>query len=615
MHRYDIERYLNVRSAGGADIGPDGRLSVILNTTGTGQVWSLDAPLSWPTQRTFFEETVSFVDSSPERPEAVFGMDEGGNERTQLYRLNYESGEIVDLTRRPAAKHRWGGWDGEGDRFAFASNRRDESVFDVYVQERASEPADDAGDGSDTPGDPPDPELVYEGDGWLSVAGWSPSDDRLIVHEAHASFDHDLYALDIESGELTHHTPHDGDVRYGSPQWGPDGDAIYLVTDRDSDTLRLERLDLATGEFTVVDSGGEWNVDGVALHEESRRLVYSRNVDGYTELSVGELVAPDRIDELPAPDLPDGVAGGVSFGPDGDRFAVTAVGSTHNANVHVVETTTGETERWTAAATAGIPPETFIERELVRYPTFDQREIPAYLSVPETEPPEAGYPVVVDIHGGPESQRRPSFSSVTQYLLNSGYAVFEPNVRGSSGYGKAYAALDDVRKRMDSVTDLRAGVEWLHDHPEIDPDRVVAMGGSYGGFMVLAALTEFPELWAAGVDVVGIANFVTFLENTGDWRRELREAEYGSLADDREFLKSISPANRIDRIQSPLFVLHGANDPRVPVDEAEQIAERARDQDVPVRKLVFDDEGHGISKLENRIEAYRAIVEFLGEHA
>ena len=615
MHRYDIERYLNVRSAGGADIGPDGRLSVVLNTTGTGQVWSLDAPLSWPTQRTFFEETVSFVDSSPERPEAVFGMDEGGNERTQLYRLNYESGEIVDLTRRPAAKHRWGGWDGEGDRFAFASNRRDEAVFDVYVQERAVEPSGDvAGDRSDTPSGPPDPELVYEGDGWLSVAGWSPSDDRLVVHEAHASFDHDLYTLDVESGELTHHTPHDGDVRYGSPQWGPDGDAIYLVTDRDSDTLRLERLDLATGEFTVVVSGGEWNVDGVALHEESRRLVYSRNVDGYTELTVGELVASDRIDELPAPDLPDGVAGGVSFGPDGDRFAVTATGSTHNANVHVVETTTGETERWTAAATAGIPPETFVERELVRYPTFDEREIPAYLSVPETEPPEAGYPVVVDVHGGPESQRRPSFSSVTQYLLNSGYAVFEPNVRGSSGYGKAYAALDDVRKRMDSVKDLRAGVEWLHDHPEIDPDRVVAMGGSYGGFMVLAALTEYPDLWAAGVDVVGIANFVTFLENTGDWRRELREAEYGSLADDREFLESISPVNRIDRIQSPLFVLHGANDPRVPVDEAEQIAERAGEQGVPVRKLVFDDEGHGFSKLENRVEAYRAIVEFLGEH-
>ena len=621
MHRYDIERYLNVRSAGGADLGPDGRLAFLLNTTGTGQVWSLDEPMGWPQQHTFFEESVSFVDSSPERAEAVFGMDEGGNERAQLYLLNYESGKITDLTDRPEAKHRWGGWDSEGDRFAFASNRRDEAVFDVYVQSR-----DVTGDGA---------ELVYEGDGWLSVAGWSPSDDRLIVHEAHSSFDHDVFTLDVASGDLTHHTPHEGDVRYGSPEWGPDGEALYLVTDRDSDTLRLERLDLGAGEFAVVASGedesvndadgaddalakpggdGGWNVDGVAIHEESRRVVYSRNVDGYTKIAVGELVEPDRIDPFPAPDLPDGVAGGVSFGPDGDRFAITATGSTHTANVYLVDATTGESERWTAASTAGIPPDTFVEPELVHYPTFDDRKIPAFFSVPETEPPDGGYPVVVDIHGGPESQRRPSFASVKQYLLNNGYAVFEPNVRGSSGYGKAYAALDDVEKRMDSVADVEAGVEWLHDHPEVDPDSVVAMGGSYGGFMVLAALTEYPELWAAGVDIVGIANFVTFLENTGEWRRELREAEYGSLDADREFLASISPINNIEAIESPLFVLHGANDPRVPVGEAEQIVEQAREQGVPVRKLIFDDEGHGFSKLENRLEAYREVVDFLAEH-
>ncbi|SNR42757.1 S9 family peptidase [Halorubrum vacuolatum] len=600
MHRYDIERYLNVRSAGGADLGPDGRLSFLLDATGTGQVWSLTEPLGWPEQHTFFEERVTFIDSSPERSEAIFGMDEGGNERVQLHRLDFTTGVITNLTDRPDAKHRWGGWSHDGERFAFASNRRDESVFDVYIQDR------------DAVGD--EARRVYMGDGWLSVAGWSPDDDRLIVHEAHSSFDHDLYTLAIESGELTHHTPHEGDARYGSPEWGPDGESIYLVTDHQSDTLRLERLSLADGGFSDVASGGGWNVDGVAIHEESRRIVYSRNVDGYTEIRAGELVDPDRIDEFPQPDLPRGVAGGVSFGPDGDRYAITATGSTDTANVYVVDARTGETTRWTAASTAGIPRDTFVEPELVHYPTFDGREIPAFLSMPETEPPAAGFPVIVDIHGGPESQRRPSFSGVKQYLLNAGYAVLEPNVRGSSGYGKAYSSLDDVEKRMDSVADIRAGVEWLHDHPEIDPDRIVAMGGSYGGFMVLASMTEYPELWAAGIDIVGIANFVSFLENTGDWRRSLREAEYGSLEDDREFLESISPVNNAEAIAAPLFVLHGANDPRVPVGEAERIVEAVQERDVPVRKLIFEDEGHGFSKLENRIEAYRAIVEFLDEH-
>jgi len=393
MHQYDIERYLNVRNAGGADLGPDGRLSFLLNTTGTGQVWSLDEPLGWPEQHTFFEESVSFVDSSPERAEAVFGMDEGGNERAQLYLLNYESGEITDLTNRPEAKHRWGGWDSEGDRFAFASNRRDESVFDIYVQDR------DATGG--------DAELVYEGDGWLSVAGWSPSDGRLIVHEASSSFDHDVYTLDLASGDLTHHTPHERDVRYGSPEGARGRRALprhrsrqrhaplRAARSRDRRVLRgcvrgrsgaRERCGRRgrrgrRGRFPVKPGGDDgWNVDGVAIHEESRRVVYSRNVDGYTEITVGELVEPDRIDPFPTPDLPEGVAGGVSFGPDGDRFAITAAGSAHNANVYVVDTTTGETERWTAASTAGIPPDTFVDPELVHYPTFDGREIPAFFS-------------------------------------------------------------------------------------------------------------------------------------------------------------------------------------------------------------------------------------------
>jgi len=599
---YDLSRYLNVRSAYGSSFAPDGTLAFLMNTTGVAQLWSLAEPRGWPEQQTFYDDTVSFVDYSPERQELVFGMDEGGNERAQLYRLDAD-GRVHELTGMPDAKHRWGGWSPDGERFAFASNRRDEAVFDIYVQDR------------DATGD--DAELVWEGDGWLSVGGFSPNGERLLVSEAHSSFDQDIYVLDIDSEDLSHLTPHEGKIRYTSASWGPEGDAVYLVTDAESDTLELARLSV-DGDLDIVRSDDQWNIDGVALDKDSGRLAYSRNVDGYNELTVGELTGPTTIETFPTPDLPGGLAGGVSWGPDAERFAVSVTGRTVNTNVFVVEAETGESEQWTAASTAGIPRETFIEPEVVRFDSFDGREIPALFSLPAdaagTAAADSDTPVIVDIHGGPESQRRPSFSGLTQYFLSRGYAVFEPNVRGSTGYGKAYTHLDDVEKRLDSVKDLRAGVDWLHDHPAVGPGRVVAMGGSYGGFMVLAALTEYPDLWAAGVDVVGIANFVTFLENTGDWRRELREAEYGSLADDREFLESISPINNVDRIDAPLFVLHGANDPRVPVGEAEQIAEQAAEQGVPVEKLVFDDEGHGISKRENRIEAYTAVVEFLNEH-
>ncbi|WP_436928087.1 S9 family peptidase [Halosimplex amylolyticum] len=607
---YDLDRYLNVRSAYGASFAPDGTLSFMLDATGTPQVWTLDAPEAWPVQRTFYEERVTFASWSPERRELAFGMDEGGNERAQLYRLDAADGTVANLTAHPDAKHRWGGWSHDGDRFAFASNRRDESVFDVYVQDRT-----ETGDAAT---------LVHEGDGWLSVGGWAPDDDRLLVSQAHWNFDQDLFVLDLDTGEMRHLTPHEGDVRFTSAQWSPEGDALYLTTDYESNTKYLARLDLdalgadpdeadlAAALDTVAD-GGEWNVGGVALDDETGRLVYSRNVDGYTDLTVGELAGPTDIDEFPTPALPGNLAGGVAFDDDAERFALSASGRTENTNVYVVEMESGDVERWTDASTAGIPKSTFVEADLVRYPTFDDRDIPAYFSLPdEWEPGRT--PVIVDIHGGPESQRRPSFGGLTQYFLSRGYAVFEPNVRGSTGYGREYTHLDDVRKRMDSVADVAAAVEWLTDHEAVDPDRVVAMGGSYGGFMVLAALTEYPDLWAAGVDVVGIANFVTFLENTGPWRRELREAEYGSLEEDREFLESVSPINNVEAIASPLFVLHGANDPRVPVGEAEQIAEEAAAQGVPVEKLVFDDEGHGISKRENKIEAYTAVVDFLDEH-
>lgn len=593
---YDLDRYLNIRRAYGASLSHHG-LAFLTDVTGVPQVWALDEPVSWPNQRTFFQERVTFVTWSPVRPELVFGMDQAGNERQQLFRLDAE-GTTTSLTDHPDAKHLWGGWAHSGEQFAFTSNRRDPSVFDIYTQDRH---------GSS--------EAIrhHEGSGRLSIAGWSPADDRLLVHEAHSNVDHDIHILDLENGELDRCSPQEAEDRFARPTWGPDGESVYVLSDRGRDTLALARLDPSTRTVDTVVDGGEWNVDGLELDTETGRLVYSRNVEGYTELVAGELSGETEVRTISTPDLPDGVVGGVSFDEDAERFALTVSAPTLNPNVYVVDVDSGRHTRWTAASTAGIPRETFVDSELIRYQTFDDRAIPAFFSLP-AESSDEPVPVIVDIHGGPEVQRRPTFGSLKQYFLAHGYAVFEPNVRGSAGYGTAYTRLDDVDRRLDAVKDIEAAGAWLQTRDRIDPDKLVAMGASYGGFMVLAALTEAPDLWAAGVDVVGIANLVTFLENTGAWRTSHREAEYGSLERDRALLESISPVSNIESIEAPLFVLHGANDPRVPVGEAEQIAAAARDQGVPVELMIFEDEGHGITKRENRLEAYAAVVEFLDTH-
>jgi len=312
---------------------------------------------------------------------------------------------------------------------------------------------------------------------------------------------------------------------------------------------------------------------------------------------------------MPDPELPAGIAGGFAYAPDSGHVSFTLTAPDRNPDVWVLDlrASEGGLRRVTRSATAGIPPATFRRPKVVRYEASDGLTIPGLLYEPE----ESNAPVVVNVHGGPEGQSRPGFGAVSQYLLGRGYATFLPNVRGSTGYGKRYTHLDDVRLRMDSVRDLADAAAWLRGRGH---ERIAVMGGSYGGFMVLAAMTEYPELWSAGVDIVGIANFVTFLENTGSYRRALREPEYGSLEKDQEFLQSISPIHKADRIAAPLMVIHGKNDPRVPVGEAEQIVDLVRKTGGEVEYLLYEDEGHGLAKLANRLDAYPKIADFLDDH-
>ena len=498
---YGFDRYLKIRGASGASWSPDGRrVSFLTDITGVSQVWEVPAGGGWPEQLTFYDERVAGALYSPVEDRVLFGIDAGGNERMQIFILG--RGEEQDLTGDTDAIHYSGGFAPNGQQIAYTATRRNGTDFDVYTQSLE--------DGAEA-------ELVWEVAGYHTIADWSPDGKALIVSRHHSNLDNDLYHLDLENREARLLTPHEGDARFIGVNVTPDGKNIYLATDRDGDFLRLARLDIHTLELEYL-TPDDRDVESVELSRDGRYLAAARNVEGYSDF----MLFNGRGKRMPTPEMPAGILGGFAFAPDSKRLAFTLVAPDLNPDVWTLDLPDGEPRRLTRSSTAGIPLSTFRRPRVVRYPSFDGREIPALFHEPEDE----NAPVVVNVHGGPESQSRPGFAPVTQYLLSRGYAVFSPNVRGSTGYGKAYTHLDDVRLRPDSVKDLAHAAYWLREKGH---EKIAVMGGSYGGFMVLAALTEYPELWSAGVDIVGIANLVTFLENTGSYRRSLREPEYGSL--------------------------------------------------------------------------------------
>jgi dipeptidyl aminopeptidase/acylaminoacyl peptidase len=383
--------------------------------------------------------------------------------------------------------------------------------------------------------------------------------------------------------------------------FAPDGASALVLTNADSDHVRLISIDLKTHANEVLLDESGHDIEIFAVSPDGRRLVWSVNADGYSVVRCAEL---HRLADAVTVDLPAGVADRISWAPSGEEFAVGWTPTMTPARIFRVNVE-GSAEPMFAsepddAAFIGKSP------ELIEFETFDGKMIPAFWF--PSEDTEA--PVIIDVHGGPEGQRRPGFHPVLQHLAASGFHVLTTNVRGSTGYGKAWSHLDDVELRMDSVRDLAHAHAWIVNHLSGSESRIGIMGQSYGGFMTLSAITEYPDLWFAAVDVVGISNFVTFLERTGPWRRRHREAEYGSLEHNRDFLEAISPIRKVDEIAAPLLVIHGRNDPRVPLHETEQLIASLEQRNHPVESLVFDDEGHGLSKRPNRTTAYAAVADF-----
>ena len=609
---YSFAQYLNIRSATTPVFSAaSDRVAFLSDITGNFQVWSIGAAAAngyWPVQLTHLENKVWEIHGTPAAPHLLVVSDVGGNERQQFYLvsnfgINEQGQPIYDvcrLTQNDSAIHRFGAWSQDGQRLVFTSNARNGVDFDYYLMTIAGGEA----------------RLLKEAAGNRLIVAWSPDEQEILALEAVGSLQEELYRFNLETKETHHLTAGLEAAQYWAFSWQEDG--IYLLSDRTHDRGALCRLDPERGQLIELfnieshpDLGPLGEFEALAISGRNNALAYTINVDGYCRLFLAE---PGDYTFRSVDNLPHGVINGLTFSPDGATLALSLQTPDRNPDIWLVDVASAQARQLTFSNRAGIPQATMVSPQSIQYLTFDGRQIPAYFYKPQTPSPEGGYPCILYVHGGPASQVRPDFDVRFQYFLSQGYAILATNVRGSTGYGRQYTALDEVERRMESVTDLKYAVHWLQEQADINAARIAIYGRSYGGFMVLAALTEYPDLFAAGIDVVGIANWVTFLERTSAWRRAHREQEYGSLEHHRQLLEQMSPIHKAERIKAPLMVIAGDNDPRVPLSESEQIVARVRQGGGTVEFVHYADEGHKISKLSNRIDSFSKMAAFLKQY-
>jgi dipeptidyl aminopeptidase/acylaminoacyl peptidase len=598
-----LDGYLNARQATPLGWSPKGQLLIATRFADVDQLHLVEQPGGARRQLTFLHEPITEAAFSPDpaRSAYVFLKDSGGNENTQLFYQRMGEPAARVLTEGNSVN---GGpvWSNSGREVAFFSTARDGRSFDIDIVDPESGSL---------------PRLALAGDGsgavW-SVLDWSPDDSKLLVRKGVSISEAYLYVVDLSSGQKREVEPSPAKVGIAGAKFTRDGQGVYLISDRDSEFARLRYVNLFTNDKTVISEHISWDIEALAISRDGHYLAYVSDEAGAGKLNLLDLrahqdLSPPRLQQS-------GVISSLSFDADGKRLAFGFAAANQPRDAYVLDIAENRLEPWTRSEPGAVDAAKFVVPRLTEFPTFDRvdgkaRQVPAYVY----EPSSAGsHPVLISLHGGPESQFRPGFDPWIQYLVNElGFAVIAPNVRGSSGYGKTYMALDNGMLREDAVKDVGALLVWIGLQKNFDAKHVVVAGASYGGYLTLATMVNYSDRLRGGVDVSGIADFVSFLTNTAPYRQNQRRAEYGDERDleMRSFLRRISPLTNTDRITRPLLVVHGKNDPRVPLSEAEQIVNKLRAKGGEVWYLLAADEGHGYRKKQNCDAYYETFAQFL----
>ncbi len=597
----EVRKYTEGRSATLFDWHPV-RREMLIGTrfANTSQVHEVRMPGGARRQLTFFSEPVGSATWEPKAGKYfVFSRDRGGDEFIQLYRYDIADGAVTLLTDGGRSQNGSVLWNRAKDKFVYSTTRRNGADRDLWVMD----PLDPAAS---------KPIVELQGGGWAPL-DWSPGDSKIVALQYLSINQSVLWEINVADGKMKPLTDQEARIAWGTARYRRDGKGLYVTSDQDNEFRRLGLMDLATGGTRWLTSDIPWDVESMELSRDGKRLAFETNEAGVSKLW---MMTTDDEKYRAIEGLPVGVLGGMAWHDAADELAFSIASARSTSDIYSVAADGGKVTRWTESELGGLVAERLVEPELIRWTSFDGREITGFLY--RADPKFKGKrPVIINIHGGPEGQSRPIFQGRNNYFMNElGVAMIFPNVRGSSGYGKSYVALDNAERREDSVRDIGALLDAIAKRDDLDPQRVMVTGGSYGGYMTLACATWYNDRLRCALDIVGISHFGTFLKNTESYRRDLRRAEYGDERDPKmaEFFERTAPLNNASKITKPLFVVQGGNDPRVPLSEAEQIVAKVRQNGSPVWYLMARDEGHGFRKKGNADFQFYATVEFVKRH-